>query len=124
MRKRRLLEILCVLLLVRGDVAVGQNPIELAEASVPTGNKVWGQCEYLLWWVRAGNTPPLVSTGDPNDTFPGALGQPGTRVLFGGGSNALDYKAFSGLRSSVGAWFARSRCGAWNWAALCWSNAR
>lgn len=64
---------------------------------------VWGEVEYLLWWLSAGSTPPLVSTGDPAAAIPGALGQPGTAILFGG-PNALDYGAFSGLRATVGTW--------------------
>ena len=63
----------------------------------------WASFEYLLWWVRDGNTPPLASTGAPTDRFPGALGQPGTRILFGG-EGALDYGALSGFRGTIGSW--------------------
>jgi hypothetical protein len=59
--------------------------------------------DYLLWWVRRGPTPgPLLTVGSPTDAIPGALGQPGTAVLFGG--SPLDYHTFSGLRlnGSVG----------------------
>jgi hypothetical protein len=66
------------------------------------GGGLYGGFDYLLWWFKKGSLPPLVTHGDPNDTPTGALGQPGTTVLFGGdrfGSNP-----FSGARFTVGAW--------------------
>ncbi len=68
------------------------------------GARLWGGVEYLLWWIKDGPLPiPLVTSGNPLDPFPGALGQPGTRVLYGGQS--LDYGALSGGRVTVGGWF-------------------
>jgi hypothetical protein len=63
--------------------------------------KVWARVDYLLWWIRNGplNTP-LVTTGSPLDLVPGALGQSGTRVLFG--DSSLNYGTVSGLRLSAG----------------------
>ena len=46
---------------------------------------------------------PLVTTGDPTDPVAGALGHPGTRVLFGGGD--LDYGRAPGFRLTLGGWF-------------------
>jgi hypothetical protein len=58
---------------------------------------------YLLWWVKDGPAPsPLVTTGNPTNPLAGVLGQPDTRVLFGG--SGLDYGAFSGLRGTLGLW--------------------
>lgn len=68
----------------------------------------FGSVEYLLWWLSDGSTPPLVSTGNPADTFPGAIGQPGTQVLFGG-PNALQFGTFSGLRATVGFWLGQDQ---------------
>src|SRR5882724_3485002 len=31
----------------------------------PRGPRVWGSAEYLLWWVRGQNLPPLVTTSPP-----------------------------------------------------------
>src|SRR5207245_2140463 len=65
---------------------------------------VWGSAEYLLWWVK--NQPlsaPLVTTGPPGTPIPpgpGALGAPGTAVLFGGSD--IDYHTFSGGRFTLG----------------------
>jgi hypothetical protein len=70
-------------------------------APAPCGYRVWGGAEYLMWWFRSGQTPPLVTTGNPADNVPGALGQPGTRVLFGGD---LNYGTQSGMRFTFGGW--------------------
>jgi hypothetical protein len=67
------------------------------------GGRLWGGAEYLLWWIKDGPLRiPLVATGNPQDPFPGALGQPGTRIVFGG--QGLDYGALSGGRATLGAW--------------------
>jgi hypothetical protein len=59
--------------------------------------------DYLMWWVKSGpNQTPLLTTGLDSDDTPGALGQPGTRVLWGGSS--LSYGLFSGLRLGAGYW--------------------
>src|SRR5262245_57496648 len=64
-------------------------------------DRFWMRADYLMWWVRSGplNTP-LVTTGSPQDPVPGALGQGGTRVLFG--DSPLSYGMFSGLRLAAG----------------------
>jgi hypothetical protein len=75
--------------------------------SVPAGpqpgpqDRVWLKADYLMWWVRSGpvNTP-LVTTGSAQDAVPGALGQGGTRVLFG--DSPLNYGLFSGYRLAAG----------------------
>jgi hypothetical protein len=75
----------------------------LAPSLDGAGDRFWGGGEYLLWWVKDGPLPvPLVTTGDPLDPIPGALGQPGTRVLLG--DHGLDFGTFSGLRVTVGGW--------------------
>jgi hypothetical protein len=71
------------------------------DAEFGLDGRVWARFEYLLWWVRNGplNTP-LVTTGSPTDAVPGALGQPGTQVLFG--DRPLNYGSLSGIRLSAG----------------------
>ncbi len=61
----------------------------------------WWGADYLVWWTHAMDSPPLATTGSATDTLPAALGQPGTRVLFGGG---LNDDARSGGRFTLGAW--------------------
>lgn len=86
------------------DTPCGQvPPCEFCTPAPGVGPTCWVSTEDLLWWIRKGNTPPLVTTGDPNATVPGALGQPGTQVLFGG-HGTIDPGQFSGLRSTLGLW--------------------
>jgi hypothetical protein len=59
----------------------------------------WLRAEYLNWTIRPDSTPPLVTTG-PQASL-GALGQPGTSILFGGD---LDRGDFSGGRFTAGMW--------------------
>lgn len=40
--------------------------------------------EYLVFWLNQATFPVLATTGRVGDAFPGALGQPGTRVLLRG----------------------------------------
>jgi hypothetical protein len=71
------------------------------ELEPPPREKIWVKAEYLLWWIRSGPLPtPLVTTGSPSDAVPGALGQDGTQVLYGGAP--LHFGAFSGLRFTGG----------------------
>ncbi len=75
----------------------------------------WARAEYLFWWMKAAPRPvPIVTTGDPRVGLDptnantvntaGAIGQPGTLILFGG--HPAGYKPFSGLRLAAGVWAA------------------
>jgi hypothetical protein len=66
-----------------------------------SGDRFWFQGEYLLWWTKGSNLPPLITTGPANAAIPGALGQPSTIVLFGGD---VDNNPLSGGRFSGGVW--------------------
>jgi hypothetical protein len=74
----------------------------------PATDRYFVQAEYLLWWVRRGNTPVLATTApepanpnDPNANF-GFLGRPGTTVLLGPGG--FGSTARNGFRVRAGAW--------------------
>ena len=70
-------------------------------APVDRPSCVWVGADYLLWWTKAAPVPtPLLTTGSAADPIPGGLGQPGTTVLFGGGS--VGYGTFSGVRINAG----------------------
>lgn len=69
--------------------------------------RFWGSKEFLFWWVKHGPTPPLVTSGDPGNAAPGALGQAGTQVLFG--NSGLNYGPLLGGRIVFGGWFDSSR---------------
>ncbi len=64
--------------------------------------RYWIGVDYLMWWTKGDRVPALVSSGSPNDPIPGALGQPGTQVLFGGDYNS---RMRSGVRLRGGYWF-------------------
>jgi hypothetical protein len=63
----------------------------------------WIRGEYLLWRIKDGQVPPLITTGIAGTSpLPGALGQSGTTVLFGGSD--MDNSVRSGARFSGGLW--------------------
>jgi hypothetical protein len=74
---------------------------------VDVGKRLWLRAEFLMWWMRPQNAPPLVSTVFPNLvpgplTFtPGAIGTPGQLTLLGdgpvGGSFMLGGRFTAGL---------------------------
>ena len=67
------------------------------------GNRWYGSVEYLLWFIRGQSLPPLLTTGPLTAPVPGALGQPGTTVLFG--NNGYNNNPYSGTRLRFGYWF-------------------
>jgi hypothetical protein len=79
-------------------------PQPLAE---PSCERIWFSADYLLWWNKDNHLPPMLTTGSVNDTHPGALGQSGTQVLYGG---AIDSEERSGGRFNAGWWFSREHC--------------
>jgi hypothetical protein len=64
--------------------------------------RFWVSADYLLWWIKDERLPALVTAGSVHDAVPGALGQPGTQVLFGGDINM---PVQSGGRFRGGYWF-------------------
>ena len=113
-RPRRMAPVAPVVVPVAPVAAVqSQNSGMLGECVAPTVEcgtlcecapcRFWVGAEYLLWWIKNAPMPqPLVTTGSLDDDFPGAIGQPGTRVLFG--ESDIDFGAFSGGRLSAGYW--------------------
>lgn len=91
-------------------VVISVAPVSPAPSTM-RGPSVWASAEYLNWWIRSGPMrAPIVSAGNPLDPVPGALGQSGTRVLFGG--DDVNYGAMDGGRLMAGAWFDDGRTGA------------
>jgi len=62
----------------------------------------WVDADYVGWWTKGASMPPLVTTGDPAAAAPGALGQPGTQILFGGSD--IGTSMLSGVRLRAGVW--------------------
>jgi hypothetical protein len=66
---------------------------------------LWGSIEYLLWWEKDAEYPPLV-TSSPNGTArenAGVLGFDSTSVLFGG-DPVVESGSLSGGRLTLGLW--------------------
>jgi hypothetical protein len=66
-------------LLAAGGLAFGQQeglPLGATEPCGEANAGFWGSGEYLLWWIKNGRVPPLVTAGGN-----GVPGAPGTRVL-------------------------------------------
>jgi len=82
-----------------GHVGIHEDPSDVGPPpAVPC--RFYASAEYLLWWTRPANLPPLVTTG--TTASQGILGQPGTAVLFGG--SAVDFGGQSGGRFTAGYW--------------------
>jgi hypothetical protein len=68
--------------------------------------RFYGELEFLLWRLADSTTPPLITTSSVltrNVPFiPGAIGSPGTVVLFGG---EIEHGWTPGVRGTLGYWF-------------------
>jgi hypothetical protein len=94
----------------RADVGSGNcgSPDSLSNGAAPgcegesfrydSGNRLWCSAEFLLWWIKQGQVPPLATVGTLDSL--GALG-PGTATLFGGD---LNYGERLGGRFTIGYW--------------------
>jgi hypothetical protein len=67
----------------------------------PDRARIYGGVEYLMWWMKKGNFPALATTGSPADAPPGALGQPGTVIIY---SDHVGPNGLSGIRFNLGLW--------------------
>jgi hypothetical protein len=65
------------------------------------GNRFRFSAEYLMWWTKGMNVPPLVTTGPAASD--GILGQPGVSNLFGNGSVGPNFR--SGARFGFATFF-------------------
>ena len=83
--------------------------IEPPQGSLGDASHVWTQFEYLRGWVREETLRlPLVTSGDPKNKVPGAIGQAGTTVLVG--NEHLGYRSASGARLGFGGWVDPENC--------------
>jgi hypothetical protein len=65
----------------------------------PERPRFWATAEYLMWWQRAQNVPPLVTSSNPPNAP--VLGSPNTTILYDNIPNG----ASSGGRFGLGMWF-------------------
>jgi len=67
-------------------------------------DRLWFRGDYLMWWARGADVPPLVTTSpagtDRDDA--GVLGEDTTTILFGGDTYGSDTR--SGGRFTMGYW--------------------
>jgi hypothetical protein len=63
--------------------------------------RYWASLEYLLWYVRPGNVPPLLTTSSVTGGT-GVLGAPGTSIV--AGNTSLLSSARNGARVTIGTW--------------------
>ncbi len=79
-------------------------PFDAPGEAAPRGGRAWFDAEYLLWWMRGQNLPPLVTTSPAGTPMgrAGELGQVGTAVLFG--DSTSDTGVRSGFRLAAGTW--------------------
>jgi len=76
----------------------------LVEDGAQASPRLWGQVDYLLWWMKPVCEPPAtVSVGNPADAKPGAVGQPGTITVMG--KTRFEFPVASGVRPTLGLWF-------------------
>ncbi|MBL9122455.1 MAG: BBP7 family outer membrane beta-barrel protein [Planctomycetaceae bacterium] len=68
-------------------------------------NGGWANFDYLVWWGKGTNLPPLVTTSPVSSQ--GILDAPGTQVLFG--NQTVDAGARSGGRIDAGIWLDREQ---------------
>ena len=80
-----------------GDACCGCG----STCTVPRG---WVGFDYLNWWITSGPIGvPLLTTGNPGSPNGGAIGDPGTHVLFG--NSDINFGPLMGGRITAGYWF-------------------
>ena len=85
-----------------GPVAESAEDAEIMEAAVRKEPRLWVRAEYMIWWIKQANFPPLVTSGDFSDPIPGALNSLNTKILFG--NSGMDFSDRKGGRFSAGWW--------------------
>ena len=75
----------------------------------PCNEHCWASFDYTMAWFQPQRiATPLATTGSPVDPHPGALGQPGTVILFG--NDHADPGLFSGIRGELGVFLDDNDC--------------
>lgn len=87
-----------------GDTRLITEPPNPHGDECAAGPRFWFSGEYLMWFIKGSPLPfPLVtSSTTPGTNVSGALGQPGTSILYGG--HDADFGMFSGMRLNGGVW--------------------
>lgn len=84
-----------------------RSPIPAVDFQPPAGAeplRFWARSEYLHWRVTGAPIAAPIVTGGPASGI-GAIGEPGTTILFGTGSGQdANFGPFSGVRLAIGGW--------------------
>jgi hypothetical protein len=93
-----------------GEPVGEQLGIEEPWGPARPGHRLEVNVEYLLWWARGSQLPPLVTTAPATvpEAVRGALGAPGTVLLFG--NQAADGDSRSGIRAQATYWCGCDQC--------------
>jgi len=87
-------------------VAAEAKPVVAESCHLPPAcpqPQCWLEASVLAWRIKDGPLNfPVVTTGNPLDPLAGAVGQPGTRVLYGG--DGVDYDWTPGFKIALGTW--------------------
>jgi hypothetical protein len=79
------------------------GPPGMPEPEPPGPACFWAEGGFQVWFLTPGPLPiPIFARGNPADPIPGALGQPGTQVLFG--NQVLNYGPQAGVWLDAGVW--------------------
>jgi len=75
--------------------------------SMPCASHAWASVEYLYWWAEDSPIGIPLITQNNNPAALGSVGEPGTQVIFGAGSNrnSFNFDGLSGARVTLGDWF-------------------
>lgn len=83
------------------------------EPEQPYVNRFYISAGYTMLYISPERlNTPLVTLGSPLDTHPGALGEPGTSILFG---DRVNYEQFSGAQGEAGFYLDPERHISLNW---------
>lgn len=82
---------------------------EIGVCPDPFRSRFWFSGEYLMWWGKSSNLPPLATTSVAGTARnqAGILGLPGTSTLIGG--RGVDLGIRSGARFTLGCWMSPYR---------------
>ena len=97
LRRTSGLAFLCALIII----TLAPRTTAAIEHDLPDG---WLSTDYLMWWTRGADLPPLVSTSPSVVPRPqaGVIGAPTTRILFG--DEGIGDALRSGIRIDAGLW--------------------
>ena len=87
-----------------GYASPGTMGCDMACSPCGPSGQFWVRAEYLLWWSKGMDVPPLVThtSGNPPVEDAGVLGVDGTNILYGGDQILKDTR--SGFRLRTGMW--------------------